>query len=91
MRVEWFSGGYMLYAPDIALFEWEVSRSSLNAWNPAHMVPDGYLFDAFRRLRMYLRHAKARFLPFHSGPDASRKHGLSLRRFPVDSRTQSNL
>ena len=34
MRVELFSGGYMLYAPDIFPFEWKVSQGSLNAWNP---------------------------------------------------------
>jgi len=47
MRVELFSGGYMLYAPDIFPFEWRVSQGSLNVWNPSHMIPDGYLFDAF--------------------------------------------
>ena len=47
MRVELFSGGYMLYAPDIFPFEWKVSQGSLNAWNPNAMIPDGYLFDAF--------------------------------------------
>ena len=47
MRIELFSGGYMLYAPDIFPFEWKVSQGSLNAWNPNQMIPDGYLFDAF--------------------------------------------
>jgi catechol 2,3-dioxygenase len=47
MRVELFSGGYMLYAPDIFPFEWKVSQGSLNVWNPNHMIPDGYLFEAF--------------------------------------------
>ena len=47
MRVELFSGGYMLYAPDIFPFEWKVSQGSLNAWNPHQAIPDGYLFDAF--------------------------------------------
>jgi catechol 2,3-dioxygenase len=47
MRVELFSGGYMLYAPDIFPFEWKVSQGSLNAWNPNQAIPDGYLFDAF--------------------------------------------
>ena len=47
MRVELFSGGYMLYAPDIFPFEWKVSQGSLNVWNPNQMIPDGYLFDAF--------------------------------------------
>ena len=47
MRVELFSGGYMLYSPDIFPFEWKVSQGSLNVWNPNQMIPDGYLFDAF--------------------------------------------
>jgi catechol 2,3-dioxygenase len=47
MRIELFSGGYMLYAPDIFPLEWKVSQGSLNAWNPSVMIPDGYLFDAF--------------------------------------------
>jgi catechol 2,3-dioxygenase len=47
MRVELFSGGYMLYAPDIFPFEWKVSQGALNVWNPNQMIPDGYLFDAF--------------------------------------------
>ena len=34
MRVELFSGGYMLYAPDIFPFEWKVSQGALNVWNP---------------------------------------------------------
>src|SRR5690606_6151403 len=29
MRVELFSGGYLLYAPDIFPFEWKVSQGSL--------------------------------------------------------------
>jgi hypothetical protein len=37
----------MLYSPDIFPFEWKVSQGSLNVWNPNHMIPDGYLFDAF--------------------------------------------
>jgi catechol 2,3-dioxygenase len=47
LRIELFSGGYMLYAPDIFPFEWKVSQGSLNVWNPDHMIPDGYLFGAF--------------------------------------------
>lgn len=47
MRIELFSGGYMLYAPDLFPMEWKVSDGSLNYWNPAQPVPDGYLFDAF--------------------------------------------
>jgi catechol 2,3-dioxygenase len=47
MRIELFSGGYMLYAHDIFPFEWKVSQGSLNVWNPNQMIPDGYLFDAF--------------------------------------------
>jgi catechol 2,3-dioxygenase len=47
IRIELFSGGYMLYAPDIFPFEWCVSQGSLNVWNPNHMIPDGYLFGAF--------------------------------------------
>jgi catechol 2,3-dioxygenase len=51
MRVELFSGGYMLYAPDIFPFEWKVSQGALNVWNPNHIIPDGYLFDAFPPLK----------------------------------------
>jgi len=47
MRIELFSGGYMLHDPDIFPFEWKVSQGSLNAWNPKHAVPDGFLFEAF--------------------------------------------
>jgi catechol 2,3-dioxygenase len=34
MRVELFSGGYMLYAPDIFPFEWKVSQGSLQCLDP---------------------------------------------------------
>jgi len=47
MRIELFSGGYMLHDPDIFPFEWKVSQGSLNSWNPNHAVPDGFLFEAF--------------------------------------------
>lgn len=47
LRIELFSGGYMLYAPDLFPTKWTVSGGSLNYWNPAHPVPDGYLFDVF--------------------------------------------
>jgi len=47
MRIELFSGGYMLHDPDIFPFEWKVSQGSLNSWNPNHAVPDGFLFERF--------------------------------------------
>jgi catechol 2,3-dioxygenase len=47
MRVELFSGGYLLYAPDIFPVEWKVSQGSLHAWSPDATPPDGYLFQAF--------------------------------------------
>ena len=47
LRIELFSGGYMLYAPDLFPMEWKVSDGSLNYWNPSQPVPDGYLFGAF--------------------------------------------
>jgi catechol 2,3-dioxygenase len=60
MRVELFSGGYMLYSPDIFPFEWKVSQGSLNVWNPNHMIPDGYLFDAFPPLTPAVAESPAR-------------------------------
>lgn len=47
MRVEMFSGGYMLGAPDVFPFEWKVSQGSLSYWTPDHMPNDAFLFEAF--------------------------------------------
>jgi len=47
MRVELFSGGYMLFSPDLFPMEWKASQGMLNAWDPDYSPPDGYAFHAF--------------------------------------------
>jgi len=47
MRVELFSNGYMLHAPDLFPFEWRISQGALNFYSPAQLAPEPFLFDAF--------------------------------------------
>jgi catechol 2,3-dioxygenase len=47
MRVELFSDGYLLYAPDLIPFEWRLSQGANDFYSPSRFPPEAFLFEAF--------------------------------------------